>query len=287
MNRGGGGGGIVSMIVPLLVIAIAFFFFNSKGDGDFSAGISKTLDEAMAKITDGTGFSASSSDPEERKQEQLDRKRQSGKPTGHFNAGTFYEVLGQAQVPTNSLKSGEIVYKKLDSRGRATGAYGLISSKGYEEARNRGRQTITVDPSGWGHNKQETITGVDEKGEERRYHGWFYNRSHLIADSLGGHPEADNLVTGTRMQNVGWNDGVGGMAYMEEKIRKFLRDNPGCDVFYSAIPNYYGQNDLLPKTVTVDARSCDNVINERVAVYNVAPGYEIDYTNGSYKKVSN
>ena len=191
----------------------------------------------------------------------------------------FYAPAGKAVVAYDDIdKNGEIKYLELDDLQRATGAYGYISKDMRMQAKERGRQDIKVDPVGWGHNKQSPV-----KYEEKSYNGWFYNRSHLIADSLGANPDKTNLVTGTRMQNVGW--GNGGMAYIEDKTRDFLDSEKAenCPVYYAATPNYVG-SELLPRTVTVNAKSCDSTIDEQIVVDNVAPGYIINYMNGEFKE---
>ena len=101
----------------------------------------------------------------------------------------------------------------------------------------------------------------------------------MIADSLGGDPVKENLVTGTRTQNVGISSAHnGGMAYSETKARSYL-DNQAhapCPLYYAVTPNYTG-NELIPRTVTVDMESCDKSISEHITVPNTANGYTIDY----------
>jgi len=63
------------------------------------------------------------------------------------------------------------------------------------------------------------------------YNGYFYNRSHLIADSLGGRSYKYNVVTGTRQQNVG-NNGDGGMQSIEKK-EKQLKSGPEWALYNS------------------------------------------------------
>lgn len=191
----------------------------------------------------------------------------------------FYAPAGKAVVAYDDVdKNGEIKYLELDNLQRAQGAYGYISKEMRNAAKERGRQDIKVDPVGWGNNEQANM-----QYDSQSYNGWFYNRSHLIADSLNGDPVKENLVTGTRMQNVGW--GNGGMAYIEDKTRTFLDSPQGdnCPVYYAATPNYVG-SELLPRTVTVNAKSCDNSIDEQIVVDNVAPGYIINYMNGNFQE---
>lgn len=197
----------------------------------------------------------------------------------------FYTVTGQAELNFNPAPS-EYVYMPLDNLGRTTGSYARITAHDRELAKNDAHPEFAknkpADPSGWGHNGKVEWTYPDTGKQSR---GYFWNRSHLIADSLGGATVVNNWVTGTRAQNVGKNDQSGGMAFTEEQVRNFLDDptNTNCDVYYSAIPNYRG-DELVPRTVTVDVKTCDDSINERVVVDNVLPGYSINYANGDYKK---
>lgn len=197
----------------------------------------------------------------------------------------FYTVTGQAELNFNPAPS-EYVYMPLDELGRTTGSYARITAHDRELAKTDAHPEFAknkpADPSGWGHNGKVEWTYPDTGKQSR---GYFWNRSHLIADSLGGATVVNNWVTGTRAQNVGKNDQAGGMAFTEEQVRNFLDDpaNANCDVYYSAIPNYQG-DELVPRTVTVDVKTCDDSINERVVVDNVLPGYSINYANGDYKK---
>lgn len=196
---------------------------------------------------------------------------------------SYYQVAGEAQILYEATE-GEIDYCPLDHLGRATCAYGELTHELRAGERGADREDITQDPAGWGHNDKVVIHSEDGS---ITYRGYMFNRSHLVADSLGGHPEMDNMVTGTRTQNVGFNNeggsGYGGMAYTEEIARNYLdsEDSIGCSLYYAATPNYSG-DELLPRTVTVDIQSCDKSIDERVVVSNTANGYVIDYTDGSF-----
>lgn len=134
-----------------------------------------------------------------------------------------------------------------------------------------------IHPSGWGHNAIVDI--VQPNGLV--YHGYLFNRSHLIAKSLGGTEVAENLVTGTRTQNVGANDGGGGMAYPEGLARAWLDKNPDGTVWYSSTPTYKG-TEVVPRSVIVDLVSSDGTLDLELEVYNTAQGYSIDYADGSY-----
>ena len=137
-------------------------------------------------------------------------------------------------------------------------------------------------PSGWGRNTQAEI----ELPGGRVYRGYFWNRSHLIAKSLGGQDRIENLVCGTRTQNVGANDGRGGMAWCEGLVRSWLEDHPTGTVFYSAQPVYEGDEPVC-RSVIVDIRSSDGELDLEVEVHNAAKGYGVDYASGRFSVLEN
>lgn len=204
------------------------------------------------------------------------------------NAGdTYYEVTGTAQREYEAT-AGQIDYCELDRLERATCAYGELTHDLRAGERGADREDITKDPAGWGDNSKVEISSTDG---EITYRGYMFNRSHLVADSLGGSPDMVNMVTGTRTQNVGFNNsggsGNGGMAYTETIARDYLDSDASkdCSLYYAATPNYSG-DELLPRTVTVDIQSCDKSIDERVVVPNTANGYTIDYTDGTFEEAA-
>lgn len=156
-------------------------------------------------------------------------------------AGDYYEITGPAQR-TYTASEGVISYCPLDELDRATCAFGELTPALRAEAQARGRQDITVDPAGWpsgpAANREVTISALDDVSGSESYSGWFWNRSHLIADSLGADAVAENLVTGTRTQNVGSTQSsgqyAGGMAFTELIARDYLdsADASGCALYY-------------------------------------------------------
>lgn len=194
----------------------------------------------------------------------------------------YYTVLGKAQQEYPDTNKGSIEYCEVDDLDRAVCAYGLLTSSQREAAQARGRQDINVDPAGWNSNKEIEILALDGVADSKTYHGWMFNRSHMVADSLGGDPIVENLVTGTRMQNVGSTQ-EGGQAYTEVIARNYLdtQDGDKCPLYYATTPQYTG-DELLPRTTITDIKSCDGSIDERVEVTNTANGWTIDYADGSY-----
>lgn len=198
-----------------------------------------------------------------------------------------YALVGPARLSTEfaSMSPGEIRYCELDELERAGCAYAQLTSTLRATAQQRGRLDLDTDPAGWPAKNFETE--VHDPFSDTVYRGWLWNRSHLLADSLGGSVEAENLVTGTRTQNVGIeNGGGGGMARAEEVARDYLDTGAGdaCPLSYSAVPSYRG-DELVPRSVTVDLRSCDGSIDERIRVQNVAYGFDIDYADASTVRV--
>ena len=191
----------------------------------------------------------------------------------------YYRIVGPAQVGT-APDPGTVAYGELDSLGRATGAVALVTYDSMEAGRARSREDLSeVTPTGWGYNDEVDIAMPNGTV----YHGFLYNRSHLVAKSLGGDDVAHNLICATRTQNVGANiEGAdGGMAYCEGLARQWLEAHPQGTVYYAATPSYAG-DELLARSVIVDIRSSDGSLDERIEVYNAAYGFDIDYATGAF-----
>ena len=194
----------------------------------------------------------------------------------------YYRVVGKAQIDW-TLPAGAVEYAPLDAQGRATGSRACVTYQLMEVGRNRARaDSSDLKPSGWGHNARVEIPLSD--GDV--YYGELWNRSHLLAKSLGGAEQLDNLVTGTRTQNVGSNRNggeSGGMGYCEGLARAWLDAHHDGTLLYSAVPVYLG-SELVCRSVVVDLRSSDGTLDQRVEVYNAAAGYEIDYETGTFRE---
>ena len=193
-------------------------------------------------------------------------------------APNYVKVIGKAKV-SGKPKKGKIKYSSLDKLGRPGKVTGNITYAMVKKSAGW-REEIKVDPAGWP--KKNPITAI-KLYNGKQYRGYFWNRSHLIADSLGGRPIKKNLITGTRMQNVGANDGKGGMAYTERKAVNWLYEHHKGTVYYRATPIYKGK-EIIPRSVIVDIQTSDKSINQRVIVYNAANGYKINYKKATRTK---
>ena len=205
-------------------------------------------------------------------------------------APNYYVVVGSAEIDYDNFGGpGSITYSPVDSLGRAQTAYGHLNyalvngekSQKREEFSNKKEDLL----AGWqyltdGRNPKVAIKSTTST--KKVYEGRMYNRSHLIADSLGGKATKENAVTGTRTQNVGENN-HGGMAYMESILRDFFKDKTDVTVYYQVKPLYNG-NELLPRAVEVNVKASDGSIDQKIIVYNTANGYNIDYNNATVTK---
>lgn len=198
-------------------------------------------------------------------------------------APNYYRVAGPADFDAMPA-IGVVMYSPLDALGRAGKVLACVDANLCAYGSSRERVDMSnLEPSGWGYNEEADI--VLPTGNV--YHGYFWNRSHLLAKSLGGEEVEENLVCGTRMQNVGANlNGTeGGMAYCETIVRKWLEQNPNGYVLYSATPVYRAE-ELVCRNVIVDIHTSDGSIDQQVVVYNAAKGYSIDYATGRFAKAA-
>jgi len=149
------------------------------------------------------------------------------------------------------------LYSRLDSLGRSGTARACIGSDILPTVQ---RGSISgIEPSGW--NKESD----------------FYNRSHLIGNQLTGNDTPENLITGTSYLNVD------GMLPFENKVAMYAA-NTGNHVLYRVTPLYEGLN-FVATAVEMEAYSIEDRgegICFNVLVYNVQPGYIIDYSDGSF-----
>jgi DNA-entry nuclease len=191
-------------------------------------------------------------------------------------APNYVATTGTADFEPITLETKEGHYQTYaDDLGRPTLVVANVNYEMAKKGADRQRDDLP-NPLGWPKNAE-----VDIQMSDGVYHGWLFNRSHLLAKSLGGPDTKDNLVTGTRCQNVGSNDGTGGMGLPETISRDWLRDHQNGSLYYEVEPNYLG-DEKIPRTVSVDVRSSDGTIDSHFVTYNAAKGYAIDYATGDW-----
>lgn len=174
------------------------------------------------------------------------------------NVPQFYEN----QCVTNSYE----YYSPLDSFGRCGIAVACV---GIDLMPTEPRGDIgSVTPSGWENEKYDSDL-VDG--------GWLYNRCHLIGFQLSGeNANEKNLITGTRYFNVD------GMLPFENQIAAYVKETEN-HVLFRVTPIYNGNN-LVASGVQMEGYSIEDAgegICFNVFVYNVQPGIDINYADGS------
>lgn len=155
-------------------------------------------------------------------------------------------------------------FSSLDLFGRCGTADAILST---DTLPTEDRESIyEVKPTGWQSVQYDFVDG-----------GSLYNRCHLIAFSLcGANAEERNLITGTRSMNVN------GMLDNEMEVLEYIRET-GNHVRYRVTPVFVG-DELVARGVLMEAYSIEDEgegICWCIYAYNVEPGVEIDYRDGS------
>lgn len=185
----------------------------------------------------------------------------SGQPVYELNGNRPTFTSGQKNTTESYLKFSDFdVYERT---GVAEANIGLDTL-----APSGSRQYIgNIKPTGW---HQERYDGfVSSKPP------YLYNRCHLIAHQLANTDDANNLITGTRYLNEA-------MIPYEEQVANYVSET-GNHVLYRATPVYVGSN-AVASGVQLEAYSVEDHgkgLSFNVYLYNVQPGVNIDYANGS------
>lgn len=177
------------------------------------------------------------------------------------------------------LREGEFCdYSELDELGRTGASYANLK-KEYMPEEDRDFNISNIKPSGWHTANVKTEYGVVFKDDSF----YLFNRCHQIAWCLGGNTEfcntEKNLFTGTRECNLL-------MKNYEVMVVRYI-ENTGNHVQYRVTPVYEGNN-LIATGVLMEMFSIEDQgigINHCKFIYNVQPGFEINYATGDYKLV--
>ena len=152
-------------------------------------------------------------------------------------------------------------YSDLDGLGRCGEAFACVTPNTMP-TEPRG-EIGNIEPSGWQLAKYDILPD-----------NYLYNRCHLIAFQLAGENDnVKNLITGTRYMNVD------GMLAFENKVADYVTET-GNPVLYRVTPCFEDKN-LVASGVLMEARSEDRDISFCIYCYNVQPGIDIDYSDGS------
>ena len=155
-------------------------------------------------------------------------------------------------------------YSPLDDLGRCGVAYANICIE-LMPTEPRG-EIGHIKPTGWHLQKYDIIKDK-----------YLYNRCHLIGFQLAGENDNPlNLITGTRYLNID------GMLDAENRIANYVKDTHN-HVLYRVTPIFHGNN-LLAEGVLMEAWSVEDYgrgVCFNIFAFNVQPGIEINYADGS------
>lgn len=189
----------------------------------------------------------------------------------------YYWENGSAKLTQfESLRAGDYHFE-ADTQGRSATARAVLTYAQYHSSKGS-RQGKPLDPPFWPKDNPKIAIPFSLTG--KTYHGYQYNRSHSIADSLlgkGSYTSQYNFTTGTRSQNVGANQD-GGMRYAEELAENYWQKHPNTSqtISYQTTPLYNG-DETIPRGSIVDMKSSDGKLDIEVIIINSAEGLQIDY----------
>lgn len=188
-----------------------------------------------------------------------------------YSGSAYTEVNGNnpafSRNERNSTESFRY-YSQLDAQGRAGVAFVNVCSDTMPPASSR-PQIGMIRPSGW---NQRTYPGLVNSKPP-----YLFNRCHLVAHQLDGNDTTVNLITGTRYLNET------GMIPFENQVAEYASTHPGNHVLYRATPVYNGNNQVA-SGIQLEAYSVEDHgegVCFNVYCYNVQPGVDIDYTDGT------
>ena len=192
---------------------------------------------------------------------------QTGLPEA-YSGSPVVEIDGNepsfAYAELQSAVTGYEDYSPLDSLGRCGAATAVVGPETVPADGEERGSISSVKPSGWNNAKYTFVDGT-----------YLYNRCHLIGWQLTAENGNErNLVTGTRYMNVE------GMLPYENEVAYYVRTT-GNHVLYRVTPVFSG-DELVCRGVYMEAQSIeDDGVSFHVFAYNVQPGVEIDYSDGS------
>lgn len=153
-------------------------------------------------------------------------------------------------------------FSNLDDLNRVGQANAMLQ-RDFRPTEKRG-DISSVRPTGWKQKKMKS-------GE------MLYNRAHLIAHQFTGeNANLKNLMTGTQYMNQVT------MKEYEQVVANYLKTTTN-HVRYRVTP-YFKGDELVARGVQIEAQSIeDEEVSFNVFLYNIQPGYTIDYATGESK----
>ena len=264
----------VKRIYLLLVMLLCFLICGCSSSeakeetGNKSENISSEIStEVLEKESESFSEQAEDNKNAEEIQNPVEKIDLSSVP--EYSGNAYIEInnnepfFSQSEISSKSFEH----YSDLDNLGRCGMCVASIG-KDIMPTDERGK-IGSVKPSGWQTVKYNDV--VDGN--------YLYNRCHLIGFQLTGeNANTRNLITGTRYMNVE------GMLPFENMVADYVKETEN-HVMYRVTP-IFKENNLVASGVLMEAKSVEDNgegILFNVFCYNVQPGIEINYADGSSK----
>lgn len=263
----------------IFIVALALYsWFGTSSSNSSSSTDSATESSQSATTNSSNSDNSSSSNSDSSSSSNSSSSSSSSSSSTVSNdqipsyTGAAYTELGDRPNFTDEELASDtfIDLSDLDSLGRCGVAFALIGPETMPSKDTERGSIREIRPSGWRSVRFESLIS-DENSD-----GHVYERSHLLGWALTGlNAEARNLITGTHY----FNDDS--MRPFEVKIARYVEKKDG-HVLYRVTPIYSG-NDLVAQGVRMEALSVEDngeSVCFDVFVYNVQPGFTIDYSDG-------
>lgn len=185
-----------------------------------------------------------------------------------YSGNAYTSINGnQPSFSSDELKAFNVEkYSDLDSLNRCGVAFANLGITNRPAPGEKRSSISHIKPSGWNQAKYDIVPGK-----------WLYNRCHLIGWQLSAENDnRRNLVTGTRYMNIN------GMLPFENMVSDYIKET-GNHVAYKVSPIFEGYNSVC-SGVQIEAFSVEDNgegICFNVYCYNIQPGINIDYYDGS------
>lgn len=257
----------------LLVIIITLVVVIGIGMGKFN------ISSSINKVKNGIQQTASVSSSSQSSQGS------STTDTSSSNLASLnYKPGSSAVITVNNDKStlnpadwkeNKVIYSNLDSLNRTS-----QPNTAFLEARNLANDSLRVrqivKPTGW-HQKFVNREAILNRGHLIAYSlskGIAYTGQYNPSLQSGDQNNPKNLFTQTAFSNQEIQ------TIYESKVRDALKQ--GKKVIYQAQAIFNG-NDLMAKGVELQAISTDESLNFNVFIFNVQPGFQFNYADGTSK----
>lgn len=179
----------------------------------------------------------------------------------------------KSTLNSTDWKENKVIYSNLDSLNRTSQA-----NTAFLESRNTANDSLRVrqyvQPTGW-HQKFSHGEAILNRGHLIAYSlskGIAYTGSYNPGLKSGDQNNPKNLFTQTAFSNQEIQ------TIYESQVRNALKQ--GKKVIYQAQAVFNG-NDLMAKGVELQAISTDGSLNFNVFIFNVQPGFQFNYADGT------